>query len=251
MRKARPNTETMASAAMKGDGGLARNGRRWLVGVRDKLSRHDGLQLVKILYYRDPGISGRDLDGADSVFHIYSLSKDSLGGDGEAAVALLYYRLSLLVLQRSVEGANGLDTGLDPGKLLRAKDLGGQDCLKYYAECGLITPPEPSVQPEARLLECFVTAYVNLSPRKRKQLREILADTVGVYRVKQLDLFNLFCRFLHQSDEESTADKFIITLNNAEVPQQVFDQLQTQLANHNISYHPIARGESVVCAHFS
>ena len=91
----------MASAVGKG-GGLTNSGKRWLVGVSDKLSRHDGLQLLTILYYRDRNMNEGELDSADSVFKIYRHSKDSLDGDNRACVALLHYRLGLLVPDSSV-----------------------------------------------------------------------------------------------------------------------------------------------------
>ena len=230
----------MASAT-EGPTRLSRNGRKWLVGVRDKLSRYAGFQLLKILYYED-SITERELDGAGDVFDVYTLSKESHNDGHSTAVALLYYRLSLLV-PRSMHAPDGEereDATLDPAKLLRAKDLGAKDCLDYFAKCGLSTPAEPSVSPEARLPECFVTAYVNLSPRKRRHFEEQLATVVGVYRRKQLDLFNLFCRLSHH--EGNVADRFIEALNNAEVPSPVFDQLQHQLDAYNIQHDPIAEG---------
>ena len=212
---------------------------KWVVDVRDKLSRHDGFQLLKTLYYKD-GIPERELDGASDVFRVYKLSKRYSNNDDGAAVALLFYRLSLLV-PRSVYPGEVSAAALDPEKLRRAKDLGAKDCLDHFAKCGLSKPAEPSIPPEARLPECFAITYVNLSPRMRRDFKEQLSIVVGVYREKQLDLFNLFCRLSHGSGE-TTADRFIEALNNAQVPSPIFEELQDQLDSHHIQYTPIAIG---------
>ena len=157
---------------------------KWVVDVRDKLSRHDGFQLLKTLYYKD-GIPERELDGASDVFRVYKLSKRYSNNDDGAAVALLFYRLSLLV-PRSVYPGEVSAAALDPEKLRRAKDLGAEDCLDHFAKCGLSKPAEPSIPPEARLPECFAITYVNLSPRMRRDFKEQLSIVVGVYREKQL-----------------------------------------------------------------
>ena len=218
---------------------LSQKERRWLVGVKDKLSRHDGLQLLKILYSEDGENLESELDREQSVFDVYKLSKNRQNRNHSATVALLCYRLGVLV-PRPVH-ADDAEGALDPAKLLRAKDLGAQDCLDYLGNCGLMKPADPSVPPGARFSECFVTAYVNLSPRKRRDFKETLSERVGVYREEQLDLFNLFCR-LSRSIDESVADRFMIALNNAEVPSPIFDQLQQQLDSHGIPYCPISEG---------
>ena len=222
---------------------LSKNGKKWIVGVRDKLSRRDGFQLLKILYHKDNEIQEGELDRAGNVYQVYTLSKNSTKDDG-GAVALLYYRLTLLV-PHSVAPPDG-QSALDPDKLLTAKDLGAQDCLDYYEKCGLSRPGEPSVSPEARLPECFVMAYVTLSPPRRQHFKEQLSIAVGVYREKQLDLFNLFCRLSHGSSE-TTVDTFISALNNAEVPPMIFEQLQHQLDSHCIQHNPIDIGMAGPC----
>lgn len=216
-----------------------RRSKRWLTGVLDKLSRHDGLQLMKILYYGDDIIPERDLDNAKSILEVNDLFKQQQQQQESDSLAVLYYRLGLLV-PRYVPCSEGHD--LDPSRLREAKDLGAQHCLDYFDECGLPTPSNPQIQSRARFSECFVIAYVNLSPKRRRVLKEKLASEVRVYRDRQLDLFNLFTRLCHTSNEEP-ANNFMSALNNSEVPLQIFEQVQGQFETHHISHSPLGVGE--------
>ena len=220
--------------------------KTWVRGVRDKLSNSDGLQLLKILYYKDEGICERDLDGAKSPIDLYTLSKNILGEND--ALDLLIHRVRLLVPQ---DGGGG-GSSLDQNRLLQAKDLGARSCLDYLTTCRIAEDREnvlvdALLSPGAKLLECLVATYVNLSPRKRGEFGIQLTSTIGFFR-GNYDLFNVFVRFLliEHEDKERVIDHFLNILNSIKVPQFIAEFLRNQLATHSIQYPPLSAGEACI-----
>ena len=221
---------------------MPENLHKWLLGVDEKLSKHDGLQLLKILYYKDDIFEG-ELDAARKPTDIYTLSKRCQNDDVRQAIALLIHRLTLLVPRSPPTEPEDSDAYLDPDKLYQAKDLGAKACLDYLEDrkCQVVRPAvqvNDLISPESRLLECLVTAYVNVSPRKRKALRRELANRVGVHPT-QFDLFNLICKLLRKGDDdaENIGGEFVNALNNVEVPEPVYEHLRQQLNCHSIPLH--------------
>ena len=213
---------------MEGSIKLPRSLRKWLLGLDDKLSKDDGVQLLKILYSKD--VPESDLDRVTTPKGIFVLYCGNHSVD-EAAVVLVH-RLRLLVPVKTPdfdaeEGATALEMAPDPVKILNAKDLGAQACLDYFEKCGVSRPDiraEDLILQGAKLLESLVSVYVNVSPGKRNAIRERLAGQIGVYPYRdQVDLFNLFCRFLRsinsndetesKSEDEIFVDRFVATLN--------------------------------------
>ena len=243
---------------------LPRSLRKWLLGLDDKLSKDDGVQLLKILYSKDV-IEG-DLDRARTPKEIFVLYSGNHSVD--EAVAILLHRLTLLVPVKTPdfdaeEGATALEVAPDPVKILRAKDLGAQACLDHFEKCGVSRPDtraEDLILQGAKLLESLVTVYVNVSPRKRNAIRERLARQIGAYPYRdQVDLFNLFCRFLRcinednsndetesKSVDEITVDRFVATLNESGgVPSLVTEGFVTQLDSYNIRQDPYSPGKAI------
>lgn len=233
---------------------MPQNLHKWLLGVNNKLSKHDGLQLLKILYYKD-GITEGDLDAARRPTDIYTLSKNCQKGDVQQTVALLIHRLALLVPRSPPTDREDGGGYLNPDRLFQAKNLGAQACLDYLENkaCQVVRPDiqvSDLIPPEGRLLECLVTTFVNVSPRKRKALRHQLANAVSVHPT-QFDLFNLVGKFLRKGNGEDIGDmeiivsKFVSALNAIEVPKPVYDHLSQQLRSHSIPHAPFSTGRFV------
>lgn len=224
---------------------------KWVIGVERKLSKDDGFQLLKILYYKDYGIDESDLDAAKDPKRIYTLSKNSLRGNKNAALNLLIHRVRLLVPQYQPNAEERGDGSRDPIRLFNAKDLGAQACLDHLIECRLPPAQDVQIDPtiisgEAKLLECLVTAYVNLSPRKRSEFRDQLTNIIGYFH-GNCDLFNYFIKFLRHEENDAVRiiGDFVNILNNIRVPRMIPDLVQNELNLRNINY-PAALSAGIV-----
>jgi hypothetical protein len=202
---------------------------KWITGLGDKLG-NDGLQLLKLLHRGV--ISQRQLeDDVQSPKDLYDLAGQEAESD-DAALALFIHRIYLLVPLSQ-------PTAKDPARILEIKDLGAKACLDYLRECDL-SPPSVEVSnlvsDKSKLMECLVTAYVNMSPRKRQDFREQLADQVGVYR-EGFNIFELVCRLFQRGSEraEQVVGRFVNALNKAPVPRVIVENLRDQLVSHGIS----------------
>ena len=209
---------------------------KWMTGVEVKLSK-EGLLLLKLLYYGE--LPQRQLqDEIDSPKDLYHLAAQGREND-ETVLACFIHRIHLLVPQSQPAAE-------DPAKILKAKDLGAQACLDHLQWCDL---PPPSIQVDdlnisskSKLMECLVMAYVNMSPRRRQNFREQLADQVGVYR-EGFNIFQLVCQLFQRESEaaENVVGRIVNALNNAPVPEAIVKNLKGQLVSYDIPHQPFGK----------
>lgn len=213
---------------------LPLNLRKWLVGVGDKLN-DEGQQLLKFLYYRDIQYASL-VDEVNAPKDLFEFSRSHMARSDEATLALFIHRLSLLIPRAQPDAE-------DPQKIMKVKDLGAQACLDYLSECDLSQPSiQVDVSQESKLLECLVTVYVNVSQRKRKELKQELAEQVSV-NSENFGIFELFCRFFQRGGSriEKILEGFVVVLNSAPAPQPVVESLICQLDTYHIP-HTITAG---------
>ena len=206
---------------------------KWMTGVGEKLSE-EGLLLLKLLYYGE--LPPRQLeDEISEPRNLYYLSAKETEKDN-TALALFIHRICLLVPQSQ-------PTAEDPVKISQVKDLGAKACLDYLPRCQLSPPSvqvDDLISPQSRLMECLVTAYVNMSPLRRQGIREQLAEEVDVYR-DRFNIFQLTCKlFQSQHEAQHRVGRFINVLNNAPVPEVIVGNLERQLVSHGIPHQPFS-----------
>lgn len=208
---------------------LPLNLQKWLKGVEEKLN-DEGQQLLKLLYYEDLRHAPL-VDKVKAPRDLLELSRGLMERSDEAALALFLHRLSLLI-PRAQPDAD------DPDEIMKVKDLGAQDCVDYFQKCQL---PQLSIQldipQESRLMECLVTVYVNVSQKRRKELKQQLADQVGVHH-ENFNIFELFCKLFQQTcnRHQEILNGLVNALNNAPPPEAVVENLLCQLNTYSIPH---------------
>lgn len=212
--------------------------RKWLTRVGEKLN-DEGQQLLKLLYYEDLRHAPL-VDKVKAPRDLFESSRSLPGRSDEAALALFLHRLSLLIPRAQPDAE-------DPQGIMKVKDLGAQDCIEYFQECRLCQPSvqvDIDISEKSRLLECLVTVYVNVSPRRREELREQLADQVGVHP-HNFNIFELFCKLFQRAcnRNQEILNELVNALNNAPPPEQVIERLLSQLDTHRIP-HTLTAGVS-------
>lgn len=210
--------------------------QKWLMGVEEKLN-DEGKQLLKLLYHEDLGYAPL-VDEAKAPRDLLELSRRLMERSDEAALALFLHRLSLLIPRAQPDAEN-------QDEIMKVKDLGAQDCIDYFQVCQLSLPSiQLNIPQESRLLECLVTVYVNLSQKRRKELKQQLADQVSVHH-ENFNIFELCCKLFQQTcnRHQEILNGLVNALNNAPPPEAVVENLLCQLNTYHIP-HTLTTGMS-------
>ena len=201
---------------------------QWKIGIGEKLSP-EGLLLLKLLYYGE--LEQRQLEEeVNAPRDLYDLAAQ----ETPSPDALFFHRMSLLVPQ-SQPGAE------DAMKIMKVKDLGAQACIDHLQGCELSLPSFVQVDhmsSKSQLVQCLVTVYVNVSPRRRRVLHEQLAEQLRVHPAR-FNIFQLVCLLFQRKNDrcEEVVGEFVKVLTNTRVPKEIVANLRRQLATYKLPHH--------------